>query len=151
MGASRCCDATGRRRPAAAVVAVAVALAACADATTVAGDGRAGMPDTDRCRSPRSAASASILGSFEEANLVAAGEMFRTYGLAADPVLEEVTGEPVDVGGEPAWKLDATYAVTVDGSRRSHTWMLWLGFDGDTFSVLCAVGPDDVAWPPAGR
>lgn len=152
MAATRRSDATGRRRPAAAVVAVAIALAACADATssTIAGDGRAGMPDTDGCRGPQPAASVPIRGTFEEANLVAAGEMFRTYGLDADPVREQVTGDLVDVRGEPAWKLDGTYAVTVDGSRRSDTWMLWVGFDGDAFSVLCAVGPDDVAWPPAG-
>jgi hypothetical protein len=152
MGATPRSDATARRRPVAALVAAAIALAACADATTstIVDDGRAGMPDTDRCRSPQPAASPSIRGNFEEANLVAAGEMFRTYGLDADPVREQVTGDLVDVRGEPAWKLDGTYAVTVDGSRRSDTWMLWVGFDGDAFSVLCAVGPDDVPWPPAG-
>jgi len=114
----------------------------------VSADGASVLPDVAGCRSPQADADTPSAGSFEDANLLAAGEMFRIYGADADPVREQVTGEVVVIDGVPAWKLDAAVAVTVEGQRRADRWMLWVGGVDDGLAVLCAVGPDAVAWPP---
>lgn len=139
-------------RAVAGLVAVALALGACS-ADGIGTDARepgdpAALPDNEHCQPPQPAESAPIRASFEDANLVAGGEMFRVYGSGADPVREQVGGEVVTIDGESAWKLDATFAVTVDGERRVDAWMLWLGTVDDDFVVLCAAGPADVTWPP---
>ena len=81
---------------------------------------------------------------FEEANLLAAGEIFRTYGTQADPVREQIVGEIVEIDGQPTWTLQATYAATIDGDRRSDDWTLWIGFADNELTILCAQGPADV-------
>lgn len=137
------------RRVLLGLAALAAVLAACSTADTSAQQA-SGMPANDACRAPEPDSTRPVAGSFEEANLQAGGELFRIYGAAGDPVREQVTGNAVDIDGQPAWKLDGTYAVTVDGERRSDAWMLWIGFANGQLTVLCAEGPADVAWPPAG-
>jgi hypothetical protein len=139
-----------RRRLAAAVATLAVGLAACTPTTQdLAGSGPDAMPDHPGCQTPEPTP-VGDRGSFEDANLIAAGEMFRTYGHDPDPVREAVTGQFVTIGGIDAWKLDATIAATVDDTRRHDTWMLWIGFADGQLAVLCAQGPADVPWPPTG-
>lgn len=140
----------GSRRMVLLVAATSLLLAACGidDPSALQ---EAGMPDNPACRAPDAAAERLVAGSFEDANLVAGGEMFRVYGAEADPLREQVSGEAVEVDGLPVWKLDGTFAVTVDGERRSDAWMLWVGFAEDGFVVLCADGPADIDWPASSR
>jgi len=134
------------RRAVLAIAATSLLLAACGvdDPSALQ---QAGMPDNPACRAPDADAERLVAGSFEDANLIAGGEMFRVYGAEADPLREQITGEAVEIDSQPVWKLDGTYAVMVDGERRSDAWMLWVGFADDGFTVLCADGPADIDWP----
>lgn len=139
-----------RRRPltlGAALVAAAVACSGGNDPGAAPGAALGTPP----CRRPVPAADVSVAGTFEEANLLAAGEMFRVYGAGADPTRHRVDGDVVEVDGARVWRIDGTYEVTVDGERRRDRWTLWVGPAGDRLEVLCADGPPDVAWPPATR
>lgn len=102
---------------------------------------------TSRSSTPASAPP-PIPGTFEEAAFIADGEMSRVYGADADPVPRVVTGDIVERDGEPVWRLDATYEVTVDGRRRTHRWTLWVGAsDEAALAVLDADGPSPAPIP----
>lgn len=92
--------------------------------------------------SPRTSEPPLVAGTFEEAALIAAGEMFRVYGADADPLPLAVTGDIVDRDGQPVWRLDATYTVTIDGERRNDRWILWIGASDEApLAVLDTDGP----------
>lgn len=110
------------------LVSIALAVAGCDRQTAAPADPRTDEP--------------TPVGTFEEAALIALGEMFRTYGTAADPVPTDVTGEIVTRDGQPVWRIDGTYEVTVDGERRADHWTLWIGTTDDApLAVLSTAGP----------
>lgn len=119
-----------RGRRAAAVTAAAVLLLAGCDDT-------AGDPTSN------SSEDQLIGGSFEEAALVALGELFRIYGTDAAPAPLEVSGEIDTHDGQQVWRLDGTYEVTIDDQRRQQQWTLWIGpTDDSPLAVLDADGPE---------
>lgn len=99
----------GGRRSAAAAATAVLLLAGC-------GDAPASPPSTSSDQ--------LIVGSFEEAALVALGELFRIYGADAGPAPLEVSGEIDTHAGQEVWRLDGTYEVTVDNQRRQHQWTI---------------------------
>lgn len=121
----------------------AVGLAAACTAGGASGSCRAAVSvGTD------SPAAVSVgTGSFEEAAMIALGELFRVYGADAEPLPAAVRGEPTRIGTAPAWYVDGRYEVTVDGRREVHRWRLWVGNSGDGLAVLCADPPPGVSWP----
>lgn len=108
-------------------------------------------PDVGRCPALATVATDGhgVRGSFEEASLVALGELFRAYP-DGRPMPVEVTGDIVEVAGAPVWHLEGAYQVTVGGQVRTDRWVLWVGSDGAGLEVVCAIGPAGVGWPPAG-
>lgn len=83
-----------------------------------------------------------VAGSFEEAALVALGELFRIYGTEAAPAPLEVSGEIDTHDGQQVWRLDGTYEVTIDNQRRQQQWTLWIGpTDDSPLAVLDTDGP----------
>ncbi|MGH3440819.1 MAG: hypothetical protein ACRDUY_01995 [Nitriliruptorales bacterium] len=86
-----------------------------------------------------------MTGTFEEAALIALGEMFRVYGSGADPLPLEVTGEIDTHGGQPVWRVDGTYEVTVEGERRADRWTLWIGPTQDATLTVLATERSDFA------
>lgn len=117
-----------------AAAVAAVALAACGSGQTA--------PGPAECPALTAAATEADgrLGTFEEASLVALGELFRIYP-DGRPMPVEVTGDTVEVEGAPAWRLEGDYEVTLDERVRAEHWVLWIGSDGADLRVLCAHGP----------
>lgn len=72
-----------------------------------------------------------VAGSFEEAASIALGEIFEIYASDADPLPVEVTGELDTRSGERVWRIDGTYEVTIDGTRREQRWRFWIGATAD--------------------
>lgn len=116
------------------VTAVAVvALAAC-------GSGRTADPADCPALTAAAMEADGPLGTFEEASLVALGELFRIYP-DGRPMPVEVTGDTVEVEGAAVWRLEGDYEVTIDERVRAERWVLWVGSDGTDLRVLCAYGP----------
>lgn len=102
----------------------------------------AGCGDPTVGESPPTPENQPVAGSFEEAALVALGELFRIHGSDADPVPIEVTGEVVTHDGQQVWRLDGTYEVTIDNQRQQQRWTLWIGpTDASPLAVLAVDGP----------
>jgi hypothetical protein len=119
----------GGRHTAAAAATAVLLLAGCGEPATA-------PPSTSSSDQP-------IAGTFEEAALVALGELFRIYGTDAAPTPLEVSGEIDTHDGHEVWRLDGTYEVTVDNQRRHHRWTLWIGpTDDSPLTVLDADGPE---------
>lgn len=84
----------------------------------------------------------TIAGTFEEAALVAHGEMFRIYGREGEPMPVEVSGDIVTHDGRQVWRLDGTYEVTGPDGRQPARWRLWIGATDDAaLTVLKTEGP----------
>jgi hypothetical protein len=117
-----------RRSIAAAVTGSVLLVSGCASSATAP--------------SPTASDQQPLDATFEEAALIALGEMFQVYGADADPLPVKVTGDIDTHDGRPVWRLDGTYEITVDGERQQHAWTLWIGrADEAQLAVVEAEGP----------
>lgn len=102
----------------------------------------AGCADTPLDPSTSSSEGQPVAGNFEEAAMIALGE-FRIHGPDAQPAPVEVTGEIDTHNGQRAWRIDATYEVTIDNQRQQQRWTLWIGpTDDSPLTLLDADGPE---------
>lgn len=113
----------------AVALVAAVGLAACGRGTS--------LPE----QSADDSARGGVVVTKEEASLLAAGELIRTYGLEADPVPVRLLFEPATLDGEPVWKVRALVEVTIAEERVERRWTIWVGLEDERPAVLRAVGP----------
>lgn len=62
-----------------------------------------------------------------EAGNLAGGALVEIYGLEADPVPIRLESDREKLSGQTVWRLNLVVEVTIEGTRTTHDWTMWIG------------------------